>query len=115
MSRMDLLIAVRLPESDRHDLETLLISGGWDSNSIATSRPFDGESVVQAIVALSATSYPFFRTWLTTRASTRKSFAFVHNGTELKGYTPSEAAKILEILDREQERAQSDGDSSADA
>lgn len=103
---MNLPIAVRVPESDRHDLEALLKAGEWDSDSIATSRPFDGASVMQAIVLLTTTGYPFFRTWLMSRAEMRKTFSIVHNGIELKGYTPSDAAKILETLDRESGLAQ---------
>lgn len=98
---MTLPIAIRVPQADRHDLEALLRSQGEDVESISVSRPFDGESVVQAVVILSGVSYPFFRTWLNSRAASRKSFSIVRNGTEISGYTSTEAAKIIKELDAE--------------
>lgn len=98
---MTLPIAIRVPQADRADLEALLLSQGEDVESIAVSRPFDGESVVQAVVILSGVSYPFFRTWLNSRTASRKTFSIVRNGTEISGYTSAEAAKIIKELDVE--------------
>jgi hypothetical protein len=97
---MNLPIAVRVPETDRADLESLMAEVDADADSISAARPFDGETVVQGVLVLSGVVYPYFRSWLTQRGSARKSFSVIHNGTELKGYTREEALAILEKLDR---------------
>lgn len=87
-------IAVRVPESDAADLQALAESIGCNSEQ-EVAHPFDGETVIQTILVLGPVTYPFFRTWVTNRASQRKNFSIVHNGTELKGYTAAEAEDIL--------------------
>lgn len=90
-------IAVRVPESDAADLQALVDSIGCNSE-LEVAHPFDGETVIQTILVLAPVTYPFFRTWVTNRASQRKNFSIVHNGTELKGYTAAEAEDILTVV-----------------
>ena len=92
---MNLPIAVRVPETDRADLESLMAKVDADPDAISAARPFDGETVVQGVLVLSGVVYPYFRSWLTQRGSARKNFSVIHNGTELKGYTSDDALALL--------------------
>lgn len=95
---MEIPIAVRVPEEDIEELRKLQ-KGVGSTDEIVVAHPFDGEAVVQLVILLSGAGYPFFRSWLTYRATARKSYSVVHNGTELTGYTASEVDSILKRLD----------------
>lgn len=90
-------IAVRVREDDTSDLQALLDALGAATDP-EVAHPFDGETVVQAIVVLGAGAFPFFRAWVEARTAQRKHFSIVTNGTELKGYTAQEAQFILTTL-----------------
>lgn len=95
---MEIPIAIRVPEEDIEELRKLQ-KGVGSTDEIVVAHPFDGETVVQLVILLSSAGYPFFRSWLTYRATARKSYSVVHNGTELTGYTASEVETILKRLD----------------
>src|SRR5579863_6546983 len=52
---------IQVPIDDERDLRRLL-KGIKTEGHIVRSRPFDGEAVVQAVIALSIAVYPYFRT-----------------------------------------------------
>lgn len=95
---MEITIAVRVPEDDVEALRVLRMELGSE-DEIVTAHPFDGETVVQLLVVLVGASYPYFRSWLKSRATSRKSYTVVHDGTELTGYTAGEVESILNRLE----------------
>lgn len=96
---MEIPIAIRVPDQDIDALRELQEEVG-SSDEIVIAHPFDGETVAQLFIVLSGASYPFFRSWLSSRAASRKSYSVVHNGTELSGYTADEVGNILKRLER---------------
>lgn len=90
-------IAVRVPEDELEVLGDLIKSLGGNSVP-AVARPFDGETVVQATIVLSAALFPYFRMWSLNRVAARKTFSIVHNGTELRGFTAAEVERLLNVL-----------------
>lgn len=97
---MSFSVAVRVPASDLNDLREMIAAQGDTHGEIQTARPFDGETVVQVVVLLTGAGYPVFRTWLKSRTDSRKTYSIIHNGTELRGYTPKEAERVINALDQ---------------
>lgn len=92
-------IAIRLEGDQRSELEEFLAGVNSDAEVMMT-RPFDGETAVQAVVLLSSVSFPFFQTWLRRRAEARKAYRIVVDGTELTGYSSAEVERILTIVQK---------------
>jgi hypothetical protein len=95
---METAIAICVPRQDASDLAELLQATGGDPTDLQTTRPFDGEGVVQSLVVISLATFPYFKSWMTQRAAARKSFSIIHEGIELRGYSAHEAAKVIETL-----------------
>ena len=91
-------VIVRLPAGDAQDLNDLVQGLGSDED-VEMVHPFDGATVVQVLVVLSATTLPFFRTWVKARLEARKGFVILRDGQELRGYTADEVEQIMRILD----------------
>ena len=96
---MDLSLVVQVPVADQQDLRQLVESSP-SSGRIIESRPFDGEAVVQALLVLSPTIYPFFRTWITSRSERAKNTYVSIDGMRLKGFTAREVARITEEIEQ---------------
>lgn len=94
---MTLSVIVQLPASDASELRALVeeVDSGEEVEMV---HPFDGETVAQVLLAVSAASLPYFRIWARARVEARKGFTILHEGKELRGYTADEVERILKIL-----------------
>jgi hypothetical protein len=104
---MGLSLVVQVPVADQEDLRQLVESSP-SSGRIIQSRPFDGETVVQALLLLSPATYPFFRTWITSRTEKAKNTFVSIDGMRLKGFTPKEVLRITEEIERRLKNDDSD-------
>lgn len=91
------VVLVQVPGGDATDLDEL--AEHFTSPERTTVEPFDGEAVVQAVLALTGVSIPALGAWLTARVQTRKNFKVVSDGVELSGYSVEEVRQILQVLE----------------
>ena len=98
-SVMAISFIVQVPPADEEDLRQLL-DGLKTETSVVHSRPFDGETVVQALVALPAALYPYFHTWIAKRTERSKSTYVSIDGMRFKGYTATDVVFIAKELER---------------
>lgn len=94
---MPLTVAVQVPTSDRADLQVLIDDMGA-SDDLVAAHPFDGEAFVQTVVILSSVGFPYFRTWLRSRADAGKHCSVAFKGMKLRGYTHEEVNDIIQKL-----------------
>jgi shikimate kinase len=90
-------MSLQVPVDEVESLEELLRTLQAPSE---TSRlhPFDGETVVQAVVTLSGAAIPILRIWLRARVEARKSYRLVYDGTEYEGYDVKEIERLVQVL-----------------
>jgi hypothetical protein len=97
---MALSLSVQVPVTDREELQQLVESlapGG----RVVESRPFDGEAVVQTLLVLLPSTFPFFHTWIKSRSERAKNTYLSVDGMRLKGFTAGEVSRIAgEIRER---------------
>jgi hypothetical protein len=92
-------ISVQVPPEDRSALDDLLARLGLSADAEITEvHPFDGETVVQSVVALTAVGTPALRAWLRARVDERKAFRVVYDGVEYTGYTSEEVEALVTAL-----------------
>jgi outer membrane biogenesis lipoprotein LolB len=101
---MALDLSVQVPVDEAASLHELLQRLAVDADT-AQLHPFDGEAVVQSVIALTGASIPVLRLWLRARVAERKSYRVVYDGTEYVGYTADEVERLVEAL-----KADTDGD-----
>jgi hypothetical protein len=97
MSFMSLSLSVQVPVDEAASLRELLRNLTVDADTVQL-HPFDGETVVQSIIALTGASIPVLRLWLRARVAERKTFRVVYDGTEYAGYTADEVERLVEVL-----------------
>ncbi|MFE2375601.1 hypothetical protein [Streptomyces sp. NPDC059398] len=90
------IVAVSSQESRAADELETLAQGVAAAGERTEQRPFDGEATLQILIALSAATFPYFRTWIRSRTEQRKVTKVVIDGLELSGYTEKEANRILD-------------------
>jgi len=95
---MDIAVVIQVPVADQDELERL-VSALAPQTPVIESRPFDGATLVQALVILSSTTYPFFRTWITSRSEKAKNTYVSIDGMRLKGFTAKEVTRITKEID----------------
>ncbi len=78
-------------------LDALLAELDVSSDKV-TARPFDGETVVQALVPLSLATLPLIRTWIRQHFETKRNYRITCEGIEVAGYSADEAYDILRTL-----------------
>ena len=97
---------LQVPFEEQEDLLALADEVAEDVELV---HPFDGETVAQLALLVSAVTLPFVRAWIKLRIESRKSFVVIHDGHEYRGYTPQEIEQILRML-----AAAADADPEAD-
>jgi len=90
---MALSVVVQVPVADRHELQELAESLASEAQ-VVESRPFDGESVVQTLLVILPSTYPFFYTWIKSRSERAKNTYVSVDGMRLKGFTAEEVSRI---------------------
>jgi hypothetical protein len=90
---MDVSFVLQVPVADQIDLRQLT-EGIASRSEIVESRPFDGETVVQALVVLSASTYPYFKSWMASRREKSKHTYVSIDGMRLRGFTAQEVVRI---------------------
>jgi hypothetical protein len=90
---MDLSLLVQVPVTEQDELQQL-VERLASEGQIVESRPFDGETVVQALVVLLPATYPFFHTWIKSRSERAKNTYVSIDGMRLKGFTAEEVSRI---------------------
>lgn len=90
-------LSVQVPLDEAASLRELLrhLDVHADTSQL---HPFDGETVIQSVVALTGASIPVLRLWLRARVAERKTFRVVYDGTEYVGYTVDEVERLVEAL-----------------
>ena len=96
---MDEFVIVQVPEGDADDLAGLAAIAAEDED-VQMIHPFDGDTVAQILVVLSATTLPFFKTWMSARLNARKSIEVVRKGTKIKGASADDVVNIMQALSR---------------
>jgi len=95
---MSMGLVIQVPVGDQPDLERLLVAVASQAHPIE-SRPFDGATLVQALVILSPATYPFFRTWITARSERAKNTYVSIDGMRLRGFTAKEVVRLTKEID----------------
>ena len=95
---MNLSVLVQVPLGDQEDLQQL-VENSVSEGGVTESRPFDGATVVQALLVLSSSTYPFFRTWITSRSQKTKNTYVSVDGMRLKGFTATEVKRIIQQIE----------------
>jgi hypothetical protein len=90
-------VSVQVPPEDRSALDDLLRSLDH-STEVTEVHPFDGETMVQSVLAVTAVSTPVIRAWLRARVDQRKTFRVVYDGVEYTGYTADEVEALVQAL-----------------
>ena len=67
--------------------------------TVLESQAFDGTPIVQAVVALTATSAPVMKAWLKSRATERTARSITVDGKRMEGYSASDVERIMKTLD----------------
>ena len=96
---MSLSLVVQVPIADRDDLQQLAEYVAPEP-TVAESRPFDGESMVQTLLVLLPSTYPFFHTWIKSRSERAKNTYVSLEGMRLKGFTSDEVLHITGEIER---------------
>ncbi|MFF3639083.1 hypothetical protein [Streptomyces sp. NPDC002250] len=90
---------------DRDDLEQL--AAHVDATPVVIEvRALDGDTLLQAVIAVTATALPVIRTWLLQRAENKKATVVSWDGNRIQGYSAKEVMGILEALQGEPEEIQ---------
>ena len=66
---------------------------------IVQSEALDGDTVVQALVAVSVASLPVIKAWLLARADHAKSTVVSWHGRRFVGYSAKDIGRIVEALE----------------
>lgn len=93
-----LLIAV--PTEDEAEL-TALSNALHDETTTLDSKPFDGATVIQLLVPVTAASIPVLTTWIKARFEHRKNQSISYKGMKFTGYSPDEVEQLMELLEGE--------------
>ncbi|NDZ77252.1 hypothetical protein G3I19_01655 [Streptomyces sp. SID10853] len=91
-----IIVAINSNEPQAADELEVLAHGITTAGERTEQRPFDGEAALQMLIALSVATFPYFRTWIRSRADQRKETKVVVDGLELSGYTEKEVNRILD-------------------
>jgi hypothetical protein len=97
---MALTVSVQVPTGDSESLTELLRTLGVQADIIQL-HPFDGETAVQSVIALTSATIPALRIWLRARVDQRKTYRIVYDGTEYTGYTVDEVERLMKTLKAE--------------
>lgn len=96
---METLVIIAVPQRDAVELDELDRALGRTTPK-SNSRALDGQTLVQAITAISLATLPVVRTWILARADHRKATTVAWGGNTLVGYSKDEVTEILDALDR---------------
>lgn len=97
---MSVSVAIQVPTVDSDDLDEIGKTLETDQE-IITGLPFDGEAVAQLVASVTTVSLPFFAAWLRARVDARKHLSVTIKGMKLRGYSPKEVEKIIDVVQRE--------------
>jgi hypothetical protein len=95
--RVAISISVQVPMGDGVSLREL----GRELDQpveVAELHPFDGETMSEAVFAVTAVGVPVIKAWLSAQVAKRQRFRVVHDGTEYEGYTPDEVEQLVRVL-----------------
>lgn len=96
MAAVEVLVEVQLEGAI--DLQTLLEQ--TNSKSIAhESRALDGDTVLAAIVTITAGGLGVLRTWIRAQTEQHKAFTVRLNGRTFKGYSARDVEQLVAALD----------------
>jgi hypothetical protein len=99
-------ITIQVSATERAELESLVAELGAGSR-LLTNRPFDGATLVAALVTLTTAGLPVLRSWLLGRSIERRSTKVTVNGRQFEGYSAEDVTAILNVLDKHMTNDQS--------
>jgi hypothetical protein len=91
-------LIIQVPTTDRKELDKLITRLEHEPGDVLESRAFDGATVLTLLVSVSAGTAAVLRTWLITRATTRKSTKVTIDGKHFEGYTKNEVLAIMAAI-----------------
>lgn len=100
MSRPNhVLVSVDIADADDLAELTRLYAHAQSEDQLVDVRSLGGETVVSALVLITAGTLPYLRGWILARAEARKHTSITLNGLTIKGYTAHEAQRLISALD----------------
>jgi hypothetical protein len=96
--QMPTLVSVQVPEDELESLQDLTHLTDTTMEDSIVAHPFDGLTMVQILLPITAGTVAILRTWISERQKARKEYRIFADGLDLSGYTASEAVRILESL-----------------
>lgn len=91
-------VLIAVPTEDASDLSELQKSLIQPGTAIE-SKPFDGITMLQVLVPLTAASIPVLTTWIKSRFELRRTQTVSFKGMKFTGYSPDEIEQLKKLLE----------------
>jgi hypothetical protein len=97
MTMASITVVVTASQSELATLKT-----DFHEATLTSGRALDGDTVIQAVVAISTTSLITFRSWLLARVEKQKATKVSWQGRTLVAYSANDAIQICKALEESQ-------------